>query len=139
MYAYAIRASLGDDVYEETSTQSLEQHIARLCGKEAALFVTSGTLSNQLAVRTHLTQPPYSVICDERSHTYAYVISCPYYCPVSRARRYEAGGASMHSGATVIPISASNGKTSTMFPISRLMNISRAPYYTVRYQEKDHS
>jgi threonine aldolase len=69
MYAYAVQASLGDDVYEvEPSTKALEEHIARLTGKEAALFVSSGTLSNQLAVRTHLKQPPYSILVDHRSH-----------------------------------------------------------------------
>ncbi|OBZ79664.1 putative low-specificity L-threonine aldolase [Grifola frondosa] len=68
MYAYAIRASLGDDVYYEPSTKALEAHMAKITGKEAALFVPSGTMSNQLALRTHLKQPPYSVLCDHRAH-----------------------------------------------------------------------
>lgn len=68
MFIYALRASLGDDVYQEPSTLALEAHIARLTGKEAAIFVSSGTMSNQIALRTHLKQPPYSVLCDHRAH-----------------------------------------------------------------------
>lgn len=68
MYAYAIKASLGDDVYHDPSTHALEAHIARLTGKQAALLVASGTLGNQLAIRSHLHQPPFSVICDVRAH-----------------------------------------------------------------------
>jgi threonine aldolase len=69
MFSYAIQASLGDDVYGiDPSTSALENHIARLTGKEAAVFVSSGTLSNQLAIRGHLKRPPYSVLVDHRSH-----------------------------------------------------------------------
>jgi threonine aldolase len=75
MYAYAVQASLGDDVYElEPSTNALEDHIARLTGKQAALFVPSGTMSNQLALRTHLKQPPYSVLVDHRSHIHRCIL-----------------------------------------------------------------
>lgn len=93
MYNYAVQASLGDDVYHEPNTIALEAHIARLFGKEAALFVPSGTMSNQLAIRTHLKQPPYSVLCDYRAHTYV--------C--------EGGGLAFHSGAQVIPVIPSDG------------------------------
>lgn len=48
--------------------RALEAHIAKLTGKEAGLFLPSGTASNQIALRTHLKQPPYSVLCDHRSH-----------------------------------------------------------------------
>ena len=68
MYLYALKASLGDDVYHEPSTIALEAHIARITGKEAGVFVPSGTMSNQLALRTHLKQPPFSVLCDHRAH-----------------------------------------------------------------------
>jgi threonine aldolase len=52
MYEYAVQASLEDDVYHVPNTGSapLEAHMARLFGKEAALFVPSGTMSNQLAI-----------------------------------------------------------------------------------------
>jgi 7-keto-8-aminopelargonate synthetase-like enzyme len=65
MYTYAARvASLGDDVFgTDECTNTLEAHVANLAGKEAGLFALSGTMSNQLALRTHLTQPPYRCIC----------------------------------------------------------------------------
>lgn len=68
MYLYAVQSSLGDDVYTEPSTIALEAHMAQLTGKEAALFMPSGTMSNQIALRTHLKQPPYSILTDYRSH-----------------------------------------------------------------------
>ncbi|KAI0803065.1 pyridoxal phosphate-dependent transferase [Irpex lacteus] len=93
MYIYASLASVGDDVYHEPSTLALEAHMAKLTGKEAALFLPSGTMSNQIALRTHLKQPPYSVLCDQRAHI----------------NNYEAGGTAFHSGAHTIPVIASNG------------------------------
>ena len=68
MYLYASAASVGDDVYHEQCTLALEAHMAKLTGKEAALYLPSGTMSNQIALRTHLKQPPYSVLCDQRAH-----------------------------------------------------------------------
>ncbi|EPS99142.1 hypothetical protein FOMPIDRAFT_1031052 [Fomitopsis schrenkii] len=98
MYVYAVRASLGDDVYDEPCTKLLEQHMAKLTGKEAALFIPSGTMSNQLALRTHLKQPPYSVLCDHRAHI----------------ARYEAGGTAFHSGAQLDYATPSNGHHVTL-------------------------
>jgi len=92
MYKYATLATLGDDVYFDPSTAALEAHIAQLTGKEAALFMPSGTASNQIALRTHLKQPPYSVLCDTRAHI----------------NKYEAGGAAFHSGAALITVPPSN-------------------------------
>ncbi|KIJ68726.1 hypothetical protein HYDPIDRAFT_24979 [Hydnomerulius pinastri MD-312] len=98
MYEYAMKTSLGDDVYAEPSTSALEAHIAKLAGKEAALFVTSGTMGNQLAIRTHLHQPPFSVVSDVRAHV----------------NKYEAGGAAFHSGAHSITLTPSNGRHLTL-------------------------
>jgi threonine aldolase len=100
MYEYAVQASLGDDVYHEPNTAALEAHMARLFGKEAALFVASGTMANQLAIRSHLKQPPYSVLCDHRAHIYV--------C--------EAGGLASNSGAQAIPLIPSNGKRPVSSP-----------------------
>lgn len=47
--------------------------MAKVTGKEAALFMPSGTMSNQIALRTHLHQPPYTILCDHRAHIYKYV------------------------------------------------------------------
>ncbi|KAF8649727.1 hypothetical protein AX16_005499 [Volvariella volvacea WC 439] len=92
MLAYASEATRGDDVYHEPTAAAFEQHIAKITGKEAALFMPSGTASNQIALRTHLQQPPYSVLCDYRAHI----------------NKYEAGGAAFHSGAAVTAVIPSN-------------------------------
>jgi threonine aldolase len=63
--------SLLDDVFQEDpATNDLEAYVAERTGKEAGLFVLSGTMGNQLALRSLLTQPPYSVLCDYRAHIF---------------------------------------------------------------------
>lgn len=84
---------LDDVLREDPTTNELEEYCARITGKEAALFVLSGTMGNQLALRALLTQPPYSVLCDDRSHIY----------------KYEAGGVSSLTGAMLKTIKARNG------------------------------
>jgi len=77
-------AEVGDDVFgEDPTVNRLEERIAGLLGKEAALFVPSGTMSNQIAVRVH-TRPGDELICDVNCHIY----------------NYEAGGPAIHSGVT---------------------------------------
>jgi threonine aldolase len=67
-----LRAELGDDVFgEDPSVLALEAEAARASGKEAALFVTSGTMSNQLAIALH-TQPGDEVIVGEGAHVVFY-------------------------------------------------------------------
>ncbi len=64
------RAEVGDDVYGEDPTLvELETLGARMTGKEAGLFVTSGTMGNQVAVLTH-TQRGDEVICEAESHIF---------------------------------------------------------------------
>jgi len=61
--------SLLDDVFmEDSTTADLEVHVAALTGKEAGLLVVSGTMGNQLGLRALLSQPPFGVLCDHRSH-----------------------------------------------------------------------
>ncbi|MFN7250530.1 MAG: low-specificity L-threonine aldolase [Anaerobacillus sp.] len=65
-------AEVGDDVYGEDPTiNKLEKLAAEMLGKEAALFVTSGTQGNQIAVLTHCRQGD-EVILDEDSHIVFY-------------------------------------------------------------------
>ena len=65
-------AEVGDDVYREDPTvRRLEEMSAALLGKEAALFVPSGTMGNQIAIRI-LTRPGQEVVLEERSHIYDY-------------------------------------------------------------------
>ena len=64
------RAEVGDDVYGEDPTLvELETLGARMTGKEAGLFVTSGTMGNQVAVLTY-TQRGDEVICEAESHIF---------------------------------------------------------------------
>jgi len=65
-------APVGDDVFgDDPSVNELEEKAARMFGMEAALFCPSGTMTNQLAIRTH-TRPGDDVICDVLSHIYLY-------------------------------------------------------------------
>lgn len=73
MLAAVQTCTLLDDVFEEDqTTKDLESHVAALAGKEAGLFVVSGTMGNQLALRSLLTQPPHAVLCDHRAHIIHY-------------------------------------------------------------------
>ncbi|MBN8236443.1 aminotransferase class I/II-fold pyridoxal phosphate-dependent enzyme [Halobacillus kuroshimensis] len=68
----AYEAEVGDDVYEEDpSVKKLEAEAAATLGKEDALFVTSGTQGNQIAVLTH-TKPGNEVILEADSHVFFY-------------------------------------------------------------------
>lgn len=61
-------AEVGDDVYgEDPTTNSLQERVAELFGKEAALFVTSGSMGNLVAFRCH-TEPGDEVICHVGAH-----------------------------------------------------------------------
>jgi threonine aldolase len=77
-------AEVGDDVFHEDPTiNRLEERVAVLLGKEAALYVPSGTMSNQIGVKTH-TQPGDELICETHCHIY----------------NNEAGGPAALSGVT---------------------------------------
>jgi threonine aldolase len=68
MRAAMAAAEVGDDVYGEDPTiNRLEARAAEIFGREAALFVPSGTMGNQIAIRLH-TQHGQEVICEARSH-----------------------------------------------------------------------
>src|SRR5512146_2916120 len=65
-------AEVGDDVYGEDPTLNrLEQRAAEIFAREAAVFVPSGTMGNQIAIKTH-TRPGQEVICEERGHVFNY-------------------------------------------------------------------
>jgi threonine aldolase len=84
MRAAMSAAEVGDDVFgDDPTVNRLEERVADLLGKEAALFVPSGTMSNQIAVKAH-TQPGDELICDVNCHIY----------------NYEAGGPAVLSGVT---------------------------------------
>src|SRR5574338_651159 len=61
-------AEVGDDVYgEDPTVNRLEQRAAEILGKEAALFVPTGTMGNTVAIKVH-TEHGQEVVCDARAH-----------------------------------------------------------------------
>lgn len=87
-------AKVGDDVYREDPTvNELQTYAAQLFGKEAALFCSSGTQTNQIAINVHV-QPGGEVICHKEAHIY----------------KYEGGGIAKNSGASVQLIEGNFGR-----------------------------
>ena len=81
-------APVGDDVYgDDPTVNRLEQLAAELSGKEAALFVPSGTMGNQLAIMTH-TRRGDAVICGRNAHVLV----------------HEVGASAVLSGVTLDPV-----------------------------------
>lgn len=65
-------AVVGDDVWgEDPTVRELEREGAAVLGKEAALFLPSGTMANQVAIHVHC-RPGDELVCEERSHVYYY-------------------------------------------------------------------
>lgn len=94
MLAFMQSAPVGDDVFgEDPSIISLERITAAKFGMEAGLFCPSGTMTNQLAIKTH-TQAGDEVICDELSHIY----------------QYEGGGIAFNSGCSVKLLHGDRGR-----------------------------
>lgn len=82
MRAAMAAAEVGDDVFfDDPTVNRLQERVADLLGKEAALFVPSGTMSNQICLRAQ-TQPGDEIICEAGCHLY----------------NYEAGGPAVLSG-----------------------------------------
>ncbi|MBI1936604.1 MAG: aminotransferase class I/II-fold pyridoxal phosphate-dependent enzyme [Ignavibacteriales bacterium] len=70
-------AKVGDDVYKEDPTANeLEEFAAQLLGKEAALFVPSGVMGNQICLNV-LTKPGDEVICEKDAHIFQYESGSP--------------------------------------------------------------
>lgn len=87
-------AAVGDDVYgEDPTVNKLEDEAAALLGKEASLFLPSGTMANQVAVMTH-TRPGDEVLVEAEAHIYY----------------YEVGGIARLSGAQPRPIGGKAGR-----------------------------
>ena len=93
MRAAMAAAEVGDDVFDDDPTvHRLQDRLAEMLGKEAALFVPSGTMSNQIAVRLHC-RPGDEVICESSCHLY----------------RYEQGGFAQLSGVVARTVDGDNG------------------------------
>src|SRR5687767_8590984 len=86
-------AEVGDDVYgEDPTVNRLEQRAAEIFGREAAIFVPTGSMGNQIAIKIH-TRPGQEVICEERAHVY----------------NWEMATLSSFSGCVVRPIRSETG------------------------------
>ena len=94
MLDYMMQAPVGDDVFKEDPTiNALENKVAQLFGKEAALFFPSGTMANQTAIKLH-TNPGEQLICDHYAHIF----------------NYEGGGVSFNSGVSCALIEGERGR-----------------------------
>ena len=68
-------APVGDDVFlEDPTVARLEEIAAEMLGKEAALFMPTGTMGNQVAINVH-TEPGQEVIVEAKSHIYNYELA----------------------------------------------------------------
>jgi threonine aldolase len=104
MLAAIVHTTLNDDVYhEDKTTTSFELEMATICGHEAAAFVITGTMANQLAVRTLLFQPPYAILTDAHSHII----------------HWEARGTALVSGSVVQAIRPANQRYLTLNDIKK--------------------
>jgi threonine aldolase len=93
MRAAMAAAPVGDDVFgEDPTVNALEALAAEMVGKEAAVFVPSGTMGNLIAVMAH-TQKGDAVILESESHTY----------------RFEVGGAAAVAGVLPLPVEGVRG------------------------------
>ncbi len=86
-------AEVGDDVYgEDPTVNKLQQRAAEIFGREAALFVPSGSMGNLIAIKTW-TRPGLEVVCEQRAHV----------------NQYELASMSAVAGCMPRPISAQDG------------------------------
>jgi threonine aldolase len=93
MRAAMAAAEVGDDVFgDDPTVNRLQQRVAALLGQEAALFVPSGTMANQLAIRS-VCEPGDELILDQTTHSY----------------NYEAGGPAALAGVSVALMSGPRG------------------------------
>ena len=87
------QAPVGDDVYgEDPTVNALEKRVAEILGKDDAIYMSSGTMTNQVAIRTH-TEPGDEILIDKNAHIYF----------------YEAGGTAALSGVICNLISGERG------------------------------
>jgi threonine aldolase len=94
MLAAMTSAELGDEqLREDPTVNELQRRGAQLLGQEAALFLPTATMANQIALRV-LTRPGCLLIAQERTH-----------CMV-----FEAGGPAVHSGLVMVGLPGENGR-----------------------------
>ncbi len=96
MLATVIDAEVGDEQrFQDPTTTRLEKRVAGLLGKEAAVFLPSGSMCNEISIKVH-TDPSDEVICHRSSHIVG----------------FESGGPAMLSGAMMYPLDGPSGRFS---------------------------
>jgi Threonine aldolase len=99
-------AEVGDDVYgEDPTVNALEAEVAALFGHEAALFVPSGSMGNQIAIQT-LVPPGHELLCDADAHVVTYEVGAAAAIGGISTRTWPAAGAGLDPAmvaATVRP------------------------------------
>jgi threonine aldolase len=71
-------AEVGDDCYgDDPTVNALEEEVAGILGKEAAVFMPTGTMTNQVAIRTH-TEPGDAILFDQHAHIYQLQCGAPF-------------------------------------------------------------
>jgi len=110
-------AEVGDDVYGEDPTVNLlQERAAEIFGKEAALFVPTGSMGNQIAIKLH-TKPGQEVVIEERGHIY----------------NFEMAAMAAVSGTLARPVKSVDGTGILNWEeISGAIHANDAPYYVAR-------
>lgn len=106
-------AKVGDDVFGDDPTVNLlQEKVASMLAKEAALFTPSGTMANTMAIMAH-TQPGVEVIVERESHTF----------------NYEVAGAAVLAGVQLNPLTGDRGilEAEQIFPAIRTPNVHVPP------------
>ena len=116
MRAAMASAEVGDDVFREDPTVNrLQERAAEIFEKEAALFVPTGSMGNEIAVKLH-TKPGQEIVIEERGHVL----------------NYELGAASLISGVTIRPVKSVDGSGHlTWDEIQPALHID-SPYWVTR-------
>ncbi|OKL63601.1 hypothetical protein UA08_00052 [Talaromyces atroroseus] len=103
-----LESSFQDDMYDSTGDESvnrLQDRLVELTGKEAAMWALSGTMGNQICLRTHLVQPPHTVLLDHRAHVHC----------------WESGALPVMSQASVTQVHPKNGIHLTLQDVKKHM------------------
>lgn len=110
-------AEVGDDVYgEDPTVNRLQERAAEIFGKEAALFVPTGSMGNQISVKLH-TKPGQEVVIEERGHIF----------------NYEMAAMAVVSGTLARPVKSADGSGHlTWEEIAGAIHANDAAYYVAK-------
>jgi threonine aldolase len=108
-----VQTTLGDgDNDEDASTNALQRYVADLMGHESALLVPTGTMGNQVSLRTALGNPPHSILVDYRGHIL----------------HFEGGGPSGICGTLIRSVVPANGHHLTLSDVQKFSTLRSTMY-----------